>query len=49
MLPYLYDCRFPGCTHDHEPDCAVRAAVTSGAIAQERYDSYLRLLHGEEQ
>jgi ribosome biogenesis GTPase len=48
MLPYLHDCRFPGCTHDHEPDCAVRAAVETGAIAQERYASYLRLLHGEE-
>lgn len=48
MLPYVHDCRFPGCTHDHEPDCAVRAAVERGEIAQERYDSYLRLLHGEE-
>jgi len=48
MLPYLHDCRFPGCTHDHEPDCAVRAAVAAGAIAQERYESYRRLLHGEE-
>ena len=48
MLPYLHDCRYGGCTHDHEPDCAVRAAVERGDIAQERYDSYLRLLHGEE-
>jgi ribosome biogenesis GTPase len=48
FLPYIHDCRFPGCTHDHEPDCAVRAAVERGSIAQERYDSYLRLLHGEE-
>lgn len=48
MLPFLHDCRFPSCTHDHEPGCAVRAAVESGAIAQERYNSYLRLLHGEE-
>jgi ribosome biogenesis GTPase len=48
MLSYLHDCRFPGCTHDHEPDCAVRAAVEQGAIARERYESYLRLLHGEE-
>jgi ribosome biogenesis GTPase len=48
MLPYLHDCRFPGCTHDHEPGCAVRSAVESGEIAKERYDSYLRLLHGEE-
>ncbi|MEI2652464.1 MAG: ribosome small subunit-dependent GTPase A [Microthrixaceae bacterium] len=48
FLPYVHDCRFPGCTHDHEPDCAVRAAVEQGAISQDRYDSYVRLLHGEE-
>ena len=48
MMPFLHDCRFPGCTHDHEPDCAVRAAVERGEIAEERYESYLRLLHGEE-
>lgn len=48
MKDYLHDCRYPGCTHDHEPDCAVRAAVEAGKIDAERYDSYLRLLHGEE-
>jgi len=48
MKPYLPACRFPGCTHDHEPDCAVRAAVEAGEIDKERYASYLRLLHGEE-
>jgi ribosome biogenesis GTPase / thiamine phosphate phosphatase len=48
MLPFIHECRYPGCTHDHEPECAVRAAVERGDIAQERYDSYLRLLHGEE-
>jgi ribosome biogenesis GTPase / thiamine phosphate phosphatase len=36
-------CRFRGCSHDHEPDCAVREAVESGAIAESRYRSYLRL------
>jgi ribosome biogenesis GTPase len=48
MKEYLPDCRYPGCTHTHEPDCAVRAAVEAGKIQPERYDSYLRLLHGEE-
>ena len=42
--PYLNDCRYPNCTHNHEPGCAVRDAVTAGKITQERYDSYLRLL-----
>lgn len=48
MRPLLHDCRYPGCTHDHEPGCAVRAAVEDGKIAVERYESYLRLLHSEE-
>lgn len=33
-------CRFPDCTHRHEPDCAVLAAVEEGAIAASRYWSY---------
>ena len=48
MQEYLHNCRYTGCTHDHEPECAVRAAVERGDINQERYESYLRLLHGEE-
>lgn len=48
MAPYVNECRYPNCTHDHEPDCAVRAAVEEGKIDAERYESYLRLLHGEE-
>ena len=48
MADFLHDCRYPGCTHDHEPECAVRAAVECGTIDAERYESYLRLLHGEE-
>lgn len=48
MSSSLHDCHYPGCTHDHEPDCAVRAAVERGEIAAERYESYLRLLKGEE-
>lgn len=48
MKPFLHSCRFPSCTHDHEPGCAVRAAVDEGVIDVGRYESYLRLLHGEE-
>ena len=33
-------CRFDDCSHLHEPDCAVRAAVERGDIAKSRYESY---------
>jgi ribosome biogenesis GTPase len=44
---YADGCRFRRCTHLHEPDCAVRAAVTAGAIAPSRWESYCRLAQGE--
>ncbi|NBB85815.1 MAG: ribosome small subunit-dependent GTPase A [Bacteroidetes bacterium] len=42
--PYIHDCRFPNCTHDHEPDCAVRDAADAGHIPEARYISYLKIL-----
>jgi ribosome biogenesis GTPase len=41
--PLLGECYFTGCTHVHEPDCAVRAALAAGAISAARYNSYVRL------
>lgn len=43
--PYLGQCRFSNCTHDHEPDCAIKTAVASEGITLHRYQHYLRLLH----
>ena len=40
---YIGNCRFDDCSHRREPDCAVRAALESGAIQPTRYDSYLKL------
>jgi ribosome biogenesis GTPase len=37
------DCKFPDCSHSHEPGCAVLAAVERGEISEARHDSYLRL------
>lgn len=42
--PYIPACRFPDCTHDHEPGCAVTEAVDAGLISPERYGSYLNIL-----
>jgi ribosome biogenesis GTPase len=41
--PFLNECYFSSCTHTHEPDCAVRAAMAAGQISEERYQSYMRL------
>lgn len=41
--PYFGKCRFTGCSHVHEPDCAIRAAVEAGRIAPSRYDSYVAM------
>ena len=41
----LYEgkCRFIGCAHYREPNCAIREAVQKGEIAQSRYDSYVTM------
>ncbi|MBQ4283203.1 MAG: ribosome small subunit-dependent GTPase A [Lachnospira sp.] len=36
-------CRFNGCVHISEPDCAVKNAVTDGKISNRRYKSYAEL------
>jgi ribosome biogenesis GTPase len=38
------ECRFGDCSHDHEPGCAVRAAIESGELDPARLDSYRRQL-----
>jgi len=37
-------CEFADCTHTHEPNCGVKAAVASGAVSVMRYDSYQKIL-----
>ncbi len=36
-------CRYADCGHEHEPDCAVRAAVAAGDLDPARYAAYLKL------
>lgn len=37
-------CRFTGCRHLSEPDCAVKEAVAGGLIPPSRYESYQKLM-----
>jgi ribosome biogenesis GTPase / thiamine phosphate phosphatase len=46
--PHLGACAFNDCTHLHEPRCGLRAAVESGLVSAERYDSYRRMMTGED-
>lgn len=43
--PYLGQCKFANCTHQHEPGCALQAAVEAGEIAESRFESFQKLHH----
>lgn len=40
---YATECRFPDCTHIHEPGCAVLMALKNGELTDDRYQNYLKL------
>ena len=40
FLEYAPQCRFRGCLHLNEPNCAVKEAVQAGEILASRYDNY---------
>lgn len=44
FAPFASRCRFPDCSHDHEPGCAVFPAVESGELPHTRFASYLEML-----
>jgi ribosome biogenesis GTPase / thiamine phosphate phosphatase len=50
FVPYLGSCRYgTSCTHTHEPGCAIQAAVEAGNISEHRFDSYRRILEGDDE
>ncbi len=43
IMQFAGSCRFRDCTHNDEPECAVRSAVESGNLPAERLASYHKL------
>lgn len=43
FVKYEDRCRFQGCRHIHEPDCAVKEALEKQEISSLRYEDYLEL------
>jgi len=41
---HIGECRFPNCTHDHEPDCRIKELVDADVLPIERYESYINML-----
>ena len=41
---YNHNCKFRGCLHNKEPQCAVKAAAHEGKINEYRYSFYIRIL-----
>ena len=44
LAPLGVQCGYRNCSHRHEPDCAVQAAVAAGRIHASRYRSYRTIL-----
>ncbi len=44
MRPYIPECKFRGCTHLSEPQCAVKEALEEGKIPSSRYESYKQFI-----
>ncbi|HBV99534.1 MAG: GTPase RsgA [Peptococcaceae bacterium BICA1-7] len=44
MESFISGCRFTGCLHRSEPNCAVKEAVSGGKIDPGRYGRYLEIL-----
>lgn len=42
-------CKFNNCLHKEEPHCAVKKALEEDKIAWSRYNSYLKILEGDEE
>jgi ribosome biogenesis GTPase len=42
-------CKFNNCLHKEEPHCAIKKALENNQISWSRYDSYLKILEGDDE
>jgi ribosome biogenesis GTPase len=42
--PFRDECQFRGCSHLHEPNCGVQAALAEGEVEEGRFESYRSLV-----
>jgi ribosome biogenesis GTPase len=42
-------CKFNNCLHINEPKCAVKKALENGEIAASRYNSYIKIINGDDE
>jgi len=43
------ECKFNNCLHKEEPNCAVKKALEENKISWSRYNSYLKILEGDDE
>ncbi len=48
FIPFIPQCRFPDCSHTHESGCGVKRAVANDFLSRQRYQSYLKIIAGDE-
>lgn len=46
--PFVALCRFADCRHLDEPDCGVKLGLSQGMLSPLRYESYVRIVTGDE-
>ena len=43
FAPYEGQCRYPGCSHIHEPGCIIKEKLEKAEICRSRYDNYVQM------
>lgn len=49
MRVRLNDCQFNNCLHINEPGCAIKEAVATGEVSEDRYVSYVNIMESIEE